>query len=74
MLTIETTLATIKLGNGHRGELFVRDGSIWCRDTETGEVIDGLVATGIETEEEAARMIHDLYSDGAGTWGLEWAN
>ncbi len=74
MLTIENTLATIKLSNGHRGELFVRDGSIWCRDVETGEEMDGQVASGIDSEDDAVRKIHDLYVDGAGTWELEWAN
>ncbi len=72
-MTSEATLATIQLdSNEGRGELFVRCGEVWCRRVSDGEEW----ATGVrggETGEQAVAAIHQSWTDGLGTWDLQWA-
>ncbi len=67
---MEQVLATIELDNEakSRGELFYRDGDIWCRDTATGE--EKATETGAK-EETAEQVISDAWGR---NWGLEWVD
>jgi uncharacterized Zn ribbon protein len=63
-----TPLATITLDNSAQstGELYYRDGDIYCCDTATGET--WATQTGA-TAETAAQVISDAWGR---NWNLEW--
>ena len=72
-MTTTKTLATIELDeNLGRGELYLQDGSIWCRQPDGVDFDTTQGAGRIVDENEAREVIEQCWAAGGADWNLEW--